>query len=90
MKLDITRMTSKGQVVIPQEIRIEKNLKEGERFLVYDSDDSIILKRIETWEKVNSTSKLEEVFSKTWKIAKQRGITGKHVEKEISDSRKSL
>jgi AbrB family looped-hinge helix DNA binding protein len=44
--LATTRMSSKGQVVIPEEIRNRLNLKNGSRFVVVGKDDVIILKTI--------------------------------------------
>lgn len=88
MEIDITKLTSKGQVVIPQEIRKEKKLKSGERFLVYDTEDSIVLKRIKNLEESRDIKEFEEIFKKTWKIAKSKGITRKDVEKEITEYRK--
>ena len=43
-----TRMSSKGQVVIPEEIRKRLNLSAGSRFVVVGDDDVVILKRIDT------------------------------------------
>ena len=86
MSIEITKITSKGQVVIPQDIRKEKGLKEGEKFLVYDIDDSIVLKRIKNLEKAKSIDKFEEVFSSMWKTAK--GITKKDIAEEIKAHRK--
>lgn len=83
MELDITKITSKGQVVIPQEIREEKRIKEGERFLIYSSDDSIILKRVRKLEASKNLREFENVFKSMWKTAKARGITKKDVEEEI-------
>ena len=54
MVIEITKMTSKGQVVIPQEMREEKGIKEGERFLVYDLSDSIVRKRVKNLEAAKS------------------------------------
>ena len=42
-----TRMSSKGQVVIPEAIRKKLGLESGDRFLVLDEGDAIILKRID-------------------------------------------
>lgn len=39
-----TRMSSKGQVVIPEEIRKTLNLTEGNQFVVLGEKDVIILK----------------------------------------------
>jgi AbrB family looped-hinge helix DNA binding protein len=43
-----TRMSSKGQVVIPEEIRKRLKLSAGARFVVVGDDDVVILKRIDT------------------------------------------
>ncbi len=89
MVIGITRMTSKGQVVIPLDIREEKNIKLGERFLVYDIDDSIILKRIKNLEKAKTIAEFQKAFESTWKTARARKITKKYVEKEIAAYRKN-
>ncbi|MBU2639680.1 MAG: AbrB/MazE/SpoVT family DNA-binding domain-containing protein [Nanoarchaeota archaeon] len=86
--MEITKMTSKGQVVIPQDIRLKKGIKEGERFLVYDTSDSIVLKRIKNLEKAKDIFNFEKTFAKTWKIAKKRGLTRKDVNEEIKIYRK--
>lgn len=44
--LATTRMSSKGQVVIPEAIRKRLNLKEGSQFIVVGEGDVVILKAI--------------------------------------------
>ncbi len=88
MDIDITKMSSRGQVVIPQAIRENKGLKNGERFLVFDSDDSIILKRVQNLESKKDLDEFEKTFLSTWKTAKKRGITRKDVAEEIRAYRK--
>jgi len=88
MEIEITKMTSKGQVVIPQEIRKEARLKEGEKFLVYDLNGNVVLKRIKNIEKVKNIDEFEKTFISLWKTAKARGITQKDVGKEIELHRK--
>ncbi|HLC57417.1 MAG TPA: AbrB/MazE/SpoVT family DNA-binding domain-containing protein, partial [Candidatus Nanoarchaeia archaeon] len=44
--MPITKMSSKGQVVIPQEVREELGLGEGELFVVIGSKDALILKQV--------------------------------------------
>ena len=44
--LATTRMSSKGQVVIPETIRKRLNLKEGAQFIVVGEGDVVILKAI--------------------------------------------
>ena len=42
-----TRMSSKGQVVIPEELRNSLGLKTGSQFVVVGENDVVILKTIE-------------------------------------------
>jgi AbrB family looped-hinge helix DNA binding protein len=41
-----TKMSSKGQVVIPKDIREQLNLTAGSQFVVVGDEDVVILKRI--------------------------------------------
>lgn len=41
-----TRLSSKGQVVIPEEVRRRLGLSEGDQFLVIGQGDAVILKAI--------------------------------------------
>jgi AbrB family looped-hinge helix DNA binding protein len=44
--LATTKLSSKGQVVIPEEIRLRLGLKEGTQFVVVGDRDVVILKSI--------------------------------------------
>lgn len=44
--LATTKMSSKGQVVIPEDIRTRLGLETGEQFVVVGDKDVVILKRI--------------------------------------------
>ena len=60
MIIDTTKMSSRGQVVIPLEMR--KNIKEGDKLIVIQKDDEIILKK-----SVNDLALLSESsFTETW------------------------
>lgn len=41
-----TKLSSKGQIVIPEEIRESLHLKEGDQFVVIGQGDTVILKSI--------------------------------------------
>lgn len=43
VEIDITRLSSKGQIVIPKEMR--KGMKEGDKILIIRDKDRIILKK---------------------------------------------
>ena len=88
MNVEITKMTSRGQVVIPQDIRQSKDLKEGEKFLVFDTGDSIVLKRVKNLEKAEDMDEFEKTFSSMWKTAKSKKITKKDVAEEIKAYRR--
>jgi len=45
VSINITKISSKGQIVIPSEMR--KNLKEGEEFIIVKDEDRFILKKAE-------------------------------------------
>lgn len=89
MVIEITKMTSKGQVVIPQEMREEKGIKEGERFIVYDLSDSIVLKMVKNLEAAKSIDEFEKAFRSTWVAAEKRGVKEKDAAAEIAAYRKS-
>ena len=46
MKMELTKISSKGQLVIPQTIRDKLKIEEGEILVVSTKDDLIILKKI--------------------------------------------
>lgn len=77
---ELTILSSKGQIVVPKDIRESMQLDPGTTFAVFGKDDTIILK------KVNVPS-AKQVFEKvhTWgtKFAKQKGMKEKDVEKTI-------
>ncbi len=55
--VNITKISSKGQIVIPQEIREKMKLEEGNLLLISNLNNSICLKKIEipklkSWDEV--------------------------------------
>lgn len=84
----ITRMSSKGQVVIPDAMRRSLGLQNGEAFAVFAKGDSILLRRLD----LPSAEKAFAELSK-WGAAhaKKMGIDSspKAVVRIIRDRRKS-
>lgn len=83
MELDIVKVTSRGQIVIPKSIRKELEIKKGEKFLAYDKDDTIILRPLRNLKRASTTTELEKIFAPAWKTAKKRKITEKDINEEI-------
>ena len=67
----ITKMSSKGQVVIPEEIRDGLNLEAGSTFVVFGRKDSILLKKLEF---PSSEKAFEEIASWGRNHAKKEGL----------------
>lgn len=70
MNVNITRMSSKGQIVIPQEMR--RNFKEGEKILVIQGGDKLILKK---------ASDLDENLKEDLEFARRTEEAWKRMEK---------
>ena len=83
-KLEITSMSSRGQVVIPLDIREQLGLKEGEKFVVVGEDDTVILKKVT----MPSFKNFDKLVQKTQRFAKEKGITKSEVESAIKRARK--
>jgi AbrB family looped-hinge helix DNA binding protein len=47
--ISITKISSKGQIVIPQKMR--ENLEEGDRLVIIKNDNQLILKKVEDFDK---------------------------------------
>jgi AbrB family looped-hinge helix DNA binding protein len=63
-------MSSKGQVVIPEDIRKRLKLKSGSRFVVVGKDDVIILKTIDP----PSMSEFDGLVAEARRQAKTAGL----------------
>jgi AbrB family looped-hinge helix DNA binding protein len=85
MALDLTKLSQKGQVVIPNTVRKQLGLKEGMRFLVVGLGDTIVLRRLElSQEKIRLKGLLQESRRKAEKV----GFTEKEIERLIRETRK--
>ena len=65
-----TKMSSKGQVVIPENIRKQLNLKEGAQFVVLGEKDVVILKNITP----PSIDEFDDLIAMARKKARKAGI----------------
>ena len=83
-RIATTKMSSKGQVVIPEEVRKEFGLSSGDQFVVMAERDVIILKSI-TPPKLSEFSGL---IANARKQAKAVALTKKDVKDAIKSVRK--
>ncbi|MBI2135785.1 AbrB/MazE/SpoVT family DNA-binding domain-containing protein [Candidatus Woesearchaeota archaeon] len=84
--VELTRLSSKGQVVIPQHLRDELGLKEGETFAVTGKEDMVILKKV-------TMPSPKEVFDRLhkWgvKFAKERNFKEEDLQAAIKRARRA-
>ena len=74
MVVETIKMSSKGQIVIPRDIREELHADEGTVFAVVGGKDSVILKKIETPSKEELIKELETIAKQGRKRLEKKGI----------------
>jgi AbrB family looped-hinge helix DNA binding protein len=80
VEVSTTKVSSKGQVVIPANIRKAASLKKGERILAIAIDDTVILKKI-------VDKSFEETIKPVWNRVRQMGLSGEDINALIEEAR---
>ena len=81
--LATTKMSSKGQVVIPEDVRKRLNLKAGTQFVVVGDNDVVILKAITP----PSMDEFDDLITDVRRKAKSAGLKKSDVEDAIAEAR---
>lgn len=81
--LATTKMSSKGQVVIPDEVRKRLKLKAGAQFVVVGDNDVVILKAISP----PSMDEFEDLIADARRKAKSVGLKKADIEDAIAEAR---
>jgi AbrB family looped-hinge helix DNA binding protein len=80
---DVIKVSSKGQIVIPREIRKKLGVKGGEKFLVLTCDGDIVLRKAQD-------ISMEDIAKKIGKIVREESIdVDKLVAEAVEWARKS-
>jgi len=82
--IETTKMSSKGQVVIPEQIRNRLGLKTGDRFLVMGDKDAVILKTLSN----PSMNEFDDLIREARKQAKATGLKRSDIVNTIAKSRR--
>jgi AbrB family looped-hinge helix DNA binding protein len=77
-------MSSKGQIVIPEDIRNRLGLKTGDKFLVMGDKDVVILKALSN----PSLEEFDDLIKSVRKQARTAGLKRSDIDKAISKSRR--
>lgn len=80
-----TKLSSKGQIVIPEEIRNELHLKSGDKFMVIGKGDTVILKTITQ----PSLDRFDALIQEAASRAKKAGLKESAVKAAIRKTRRS-
>jgi AbrB family looped-hinge helix DNA binding protein len=75
-----TKVSSKGQVVIPANVRKAANLKKGERVLAIAIDDTVVLKKI-------IDKSFEETMKPVWARVRQLGLSEEDINTLVDEAR---
>jgi AbrB family looped-hinge helix DNA binding protein len=78
-----TKMSSKGQVVIPENIRKQLNLKAGAQFVVLGEKDVVILKNISP----PSMDEFDDLIAQARKKAKKAGLKKSDIKDAVAQTR---
>ena len=82
--IEVTSISSRGQVVIPRRIRERLNLQEGEKFAVIGEKDTIIFKKLG----VPSFKGFDKLLERTREHARKNNLTEKDMFDAIEKTRK--
>ncbi len=86
MEVELTRISEKGQIVIPASIRKEMGIEKSDQFLVFGEDSTIVLKKVE---KSAMSKSLAELTAPLQKVVAKSGFTREDLKKEIKEVRKN-
>ena len=78
-----TRLSSKGQVVIPEEIRNRLGLEAGAQFVVVGEGDVVVLRAL----KAPKMADVKDLLDQAQASAKAAGLEQKDVERAIREVR---
>ena len=79
----VTTISEKGQVVIPQSIRKELKIKPKTKFLVFGKGDTVIMKKLELPDMKKEWNEIFKAMDK-----KNLSISEKEVLEEVAEARK--
>jgi AbrB family looped-hinge helix DNA binding protein len=75
-----TRVSSKGQVVIPDAVKKAAGVREGEDLLVVAIGDAIVMKKL-------SAVSFQEVAKPIWRTVRSLGLSGEDLDELIEEAK---
>jgi AbrB family looped-hinge helix DNA binding protein len=75
-----TRVSSKGQVVIPEAVKKAAGVRKGDDLLVVAIGDTIVMKKL-------SAMSFDEVAKPVWRTVKAMGLSGEELDELIEEAK---
>ncbi len=86
MTTEIVKMSPKGQLVVPQEIREIEGFQEGDRFIPFPVKNGVLFKRVKL---PNVKAEFEKLSKEIESKFQKQKVTPQDVDEAIKWSRKS-
>lgn len=83
MEFEIAKIGERGQVVIPQSLREGMSIHKGDKFMVLQRGDMLVLKKL----RAPSASDFDKMLKKSHAHAKKHGLTEKDLQDAIKRAR---
>ena len=74
------KISSKGQIVIPLNVRKAAGLKKGEKVLAIAIDDAVIIKKI-------TKKTFEETVRPVWEVTRKLGLTEEDINALVEEAK---
>jgi len=84
MEFEIAKIGERGQVVIPQSFRDDMSIHKGDKFMVLQRGDMLVLKKL----RAPSMEDFDKMLKKTHAHARKHGLTEKDLQEAINRARK--
>ena len=84
MDFEITKIGERGQVVIPQSFRDQMCIHKGDKFMILQQGETIILKKL----RAPSKEDFEKMLKKAHAHAEKHGLTEKDLNEALKQARK--
>lgn len=85
METELVKMSPKGQLVVPQEIREEEGFRPGDRFVPLPVKDGVLFKRVAI---PDLKAEFKKIGSQVSEKFKKYGITQKDVNEAVAWARR--
>ena len=85
METEFVKMSPKGQLVVPQEIREEESFKAGDRFIAFSVKEGVLFKRVDM---PNAKVEFEKLSKEIEAKFKKQKVTPKDVQEAVRWARR--